>query len=116
MAMTEMQEIPDVKYALSEDGSLVNIEQGHMEPVYIQLHKIHIKHLAEIMKIGFEEDKTSPMLVDYLEQINEQATSLFEFLDSIPNSHPSGLEPEDLVMARKLMIVANKALSYWGAN
>ncbi|OIQ92420.1 hypothetical protein GALL_256410 [mine drainage metagenome] len=109
-------EIPDIKYTLSEDGNLLNIQQGYMEPVYIQLHKIHIKHLAEVMKISVDEDKTSPMLVDYLEQINEQATSLFELLESIPNSHPRDLESDDLIMARKLMITANKALGYWGAN
>jgi hypothetical protein len=111
-----MQSIPDIKYALSDGGHLVNIEQGEMEPVYLQLHKIHVKHLAEVMKIGLEDDKTSPMLVDYLEQINEQATSLFELLDSVPNSHPGDLESDDVVMARKLMILANKALCYWGAN
>ena len=109
-----MKEIPDIKYELVDDGSLINIEQGHLDPVYVSLHKIHIKHIAEIMKIGVDEDKTSPMLADYLERINEQATELFEFLDAIPNSHPRDIEPACLVMSRKLMIVTNHALSYWG--
>ena len=109
-----MKEIPDIKYELVDDGSLINIEQGHLDPVYVSLHKIHIKHIAEIMKIGAEEKETSPMLVDYLERINEQATELFEFLDAIPNSHPRDIEPACLVMSRKLKDVANQALSYWG--
>ena len=109
-----MKEIPDIKYELVDDGSLINIEQGHLDPVYVSLHKIHIKHIAELMNIGVEEDKTSPLLVDYLEKINEQATELFEFLDAIPNSHPRDIEPACLVMARKLKDVANHALSYWG--
>ena len=113
MIMT-MKEIPDIKYELVDDGSLINIEQGHLDPVYVSLHKIHIKHIAELMNIGVEEDKTSPLLVDYLEKINEQATELFEFLDAIPNSHPRDIEPACLVMARKLKDVANHALSYWG--
>lgn len=111
-----MQEIPDIKYELVGDGSLINIEQGHLDPVYIQLHKIHIQHIAEVMKIGLEDDISSPMLVDYLERINEQATSLYVLLDSIPNSHPRDLESDDVILARKLMETANKALSYWGAN
>ena len=109
-----MKEIPDIKYKLVDDGSLINIEQGHLDPVYVSLHKIHIKHIAEIMKIGVKENEISPMLVDYLEQINEQATQLFEFLDAIPNSSPLENEPPCLVMSRKLMIVANQALSFWG--
>ena len=109
-----MKEIPDIKYELVDDGSLINIEQGHLDPVYVSLHKIHIKHIAELMNIGVDEDKTSPMLVDYLERINEQATELFEFLDAIPNSHPRDIEPACLVMSRKLKDVANHALGYWG--
>ena len=113
MNMT-MTEIPDIKYELVDDGSLINIEQGHLDPVCVSLHKIHINHIAELMKIGVDEDKTSPLLVDYLVQINEQATQLFEFLDAIPNSHPRDIEAPCLVMSRKLMIVANKVLAYWG--
>ena len=109
-----MKEIPDIKYELVDDGSLINIVQGHLDPVYVSLHKIHIKHIAEIMKVNVEENETSPMLVDYLERINEQATELFEFLDAIPNSHPRDIEPACLVMARKLKDIANHALSYWG--
>ena len=109
-----MKEIPDIKYKLVDDGSLINIEQGHLSLVYVSLHKIHIKHIAELMNIGVDEDKISTLLVDYLEQINEQATQLFEFLDAIPNSSPLENEPPCLVMSRKLMIVANQALSFWG--
>jgi CRISPR/Cas system Type II protein with McrA/HNH and RuvC-like nuclease domain len=115
MIMT-MKEIPDIKYELVDDGSLINIEQGFLDPVCVSLHKIHIKHIADLMKVGAEDDEASPVLVDYLEQINEQATKLFEFLDAIPNSHPRDIEPECLVMARKLKGVANQALSYWGNN
>jgi hypothetical protein len=111
-----MQSIPDIKYALSDDGHLVNIEQGEMEPVYVQLHKIHVRHLAEVMKIGLEDDNTSPMLVDYLERINEQAEELYKFLSAIPSFPTNTQLSDDSLMAKKLYETANKALSYWGDN
>jgi len=111
-----MQEIPDIKYRLSEDGNLLTIEQGSMEPDCIQLHKIHIKHLAEIMKVGLNEEETSPMLVEFLERINQQAEELYRYLDSIlcmPTSNGIG---EDVLMAKNLHQTANLALGLWGAN
>lgn len=116
MAVQEFTEIPDIKYSLSDDGNLLTIEQGHMEPAYVQLHKIHIKHLAEVMKIGLDDDETSPMLVDYLERINEQAESLYKLLASVPNSHPRDLESDDVILARQLSKTANMALGFWGNN
>ena len=111
-----MTEISDIKFELVEDGSLINIEQERFlnDPVYMQLHKIHIKHIAELMKVCVDENETTPLLVDYLEHINEQATQLSEFLDAIPNSYPLENEPPCLVMSRRLKIIANQALSYWG--
>ena len=113
-----MKEIPDIKYEIVDDGNLINIEQGFMDPVFVQLHKIHIKHFAEVLNIGLEQDDSSPKLVDYLEQINEQATKLFEILDANPNSHSHSkdIQPPCLVTARKLKDVANKTLTYWGNN
>lgn len=111
-----MTEIPDVKYSLSEDGSSLTIEQGHMEPVYVQLHKIHIKHFSEIMKVGVNEDNTSPMLVDYLERINAQAEELYKFLDAVPSFPTNTQLTEDVMMAKSLYETANKALAYWGNN
>jgi hypothetical protein len=116
MALQEFTEIPDVKYTVTEDGNLVNIEQGYIEPVYVQLHKIHIKHFAEVMKIGIEEDKTAPMLVDFLERINEQAESLYNYLASVPCFPTNTQLTEDVIMAKSLYETANKALAYWGSN
>ena len=116
MAVQEFTEIPDIKYSLSEDGNLLTIEQGHVEPDYVQLHKIHIKHLAELMKIGIEEDKTAPMLVDYLERINEQAECLYNYLASVPCFPTNTHLTEDVMMAKNLYDTANQALGYWGAN
>jgi hypothetical protein len=48
--MTKFTEIPDVKYSISEDGNLIDIEQGQLDPVCIQLHRIHFDHIAN--KLG----------------------------------------------------------------
>ncbi len=111
-----MQEIPDIKYELIEGGNLLNLEQGHEDTTRIQLHKIHIKHLAEVMKVSADGDKNLPILTDYLERINEQATDLYELLSSIQNSHPQDQGSDDVIMARQLMDTAHKALCFWGAN
>lgn len=111
-----MTEIPDVKYAISDDGNFLNIEQGGIEPNYIQLHKIHVKHLAEIMNIGIDDETTSPKLVDYLERINEQAEDLYSYLSSVPSFPPQDQPSEDVMMAKQLRDTANLALSFWGNN
>ena len=111
-----MQEIPDIRYELSEDGKLLTIEQGSIEPVCIQLHKIHIKHLAELMKVSLDEEETSPMLVEFLERINLQAEELYLYLDSIRCMPTSDGISEDVLMAKNLHQTANMALGLWGAN
>ncbi|MBA4056706.1 MAG: hypothetical protein C0490_18475 [Marivirga sp.] len=111
-----MQTIPDVRYAISDDGQLINIEQGEMEPSCVQLHRIHVKHFAELMKVGQEDERTSPMLVDYLERINEQAASLYNYLSAIPGFPTNAEYSEDVMMAKNLYETANKALAYWGNN
>lgn len=113
--MTTAQ-IPDVTYALSEDGELLHLQQGQLETSYLTLHKIHLQLFAKVMDIQTGEDNASPMLISYLEDINEQAEALYELLNSIPNSHPRDIEPKDLIMARKLFKTANQALSLWGNN
>ena len=111
-----MKQIPDVNYKLSDDGDLLTIEQGQVEPVIIQLHKIHVKHFAELMNISIEDDEDSPMLIDYLERINEQAEDLYRFLEAVPCYSTNTNISEDVAMAKKLYEIANRALGFWGAN
>lgn len=111
-----MKEIPDVKYELSEDGDLLTIEQGTVEPTYVVLHKIHLQHFVNVMKVQANDDQASPRLVEYLERINEQAENLYELLKGVPSFPPQQQEGEDVLLAKQLMDTANLALCFWGNN
>lgn len=112
-----MKEIPDLRYELSEDGDMLNMEQGYLEPVLFSLHRIHLEHFAKVMKIGLSEDvEPAPQLVDYLERINEQASDLYHLLAGVPSFPPQQQESEDVSLAKQLMEQANMALTLWGNN
>lgn len=111
-----MKEIPDLRYEVSEDGDMLTLEQGYVEPVLFSLHRIHLEHFAKVMKIGLsEEDESSPQLIHYLELINEQAKNLFNYLITVPGPNLEK-ESEDITLARELMKTANTALGFWGNN
>lgn len=108
-------EIPQMNYAI--DGDMISIQQGEIEVSYISLHRLHIEHLAKALNIGLpDNDNASPVLVDYLERINEQAEALYAFLDSVPSLPPSDKLDEDVMMAKTLYETANRALGLWGNN
>lgn len=111
MAMTN---IPDIKYEI--DGDTINLEQGEVETFYLTLHKIHVQLFAKEMGIHCDDDNASPKLISYLEDINEQAEALYQFLKSVPSFPPSENVSDDVVMAKALYETANKALSLWGNN
>lgn len=111
MAMTR---IPDIAWELSEDGDLLTIEQGTVEPTYVVLHRIHLKHFCGVMKLSMSEDEEdSPQLAAYLSQLHEQAERLYNYLFTVP-SPSMDKEPEDVVMARELLRTANSLQCLWG--
>lgn len=108
--------IPDVRYEISEDGCLLDIEQGSLEPVYVQLHKIQIKHFAELMNVDVSDEDDDVKLTNYLEQINQKAEQLYHLVGSIPCFPPRTERSEDEILAEELWKLTNTTLTLWGAG
>lgn len=111
-----MKEIPDVKYEISDDGDLLTIEQGCMDIVYISLHKIHIKHFADLMKVNEIDNASDVRLTDYLEHINQKAEQLYHTIGAIPCFPPSDKISDEEKLAEELHQLTNTALSLWGVG
>lgn len=106
-----MTKIYDLAYEV--DGDNINLSQGDVEPSYVVLHKIHLKHLSKLMNIHPEEDEPTPKLVEHMFKLRDDAQELYEFLGSVGSYPPSDKEDEDVRMARKLVEQANLALAIW---
>lgn len=72
--MTQKIKVPDMAYSVSVDGNLVDIEQsiGCGETTTVELHKVHIKMIAEDMRI------TEPAPVSMNEIIRLELMELLE--------------------------------------
>jgi hypothetical protein len=106
-----MTKIYDLAYEV--DGENINLSQGDVEPSYVVLHKIHLKHLSEVMNIKADEKEPSPMLVDCLYKLRDDARELYEFLNSVGSCPPSDKGDEDVQMAKRLVKTAEVALALW---
>jgi NADH:ubiquinone oxidoreductase subunit C len=110
------QLIPDVLYEISEDGNLLDIEQGSIEPVCVQLHKIQIKHFAELMNVDVLDKGDQAKLTNFLEQINQRAEQLYHLISSIPCFPPRDEQTQEEMLAEELWKLTNTTLSLWGTG
>ena len=109
-------EIPDIKFSISEDGELVNLEQGHMDICYMQLHKIQVKHIADLMKVNSNHESQDLSLTDYLERLRDDAEELCNLLSSVASFPPKAEKDKDVILAEKLLKRADMALAMCGVG
>lgn len=100
MAMIKIQDI-----AFEIDGDLVNIEQdaGCGEVHYVQLHRLHLQHLAEKMGMVAESQLNAFIecrLKSELLDLHSGMKWLYGYLDGVPSFPPQADESDDVVQAR----------------
>lgn len=108
--------IPDLEIEfISPD--LVRLEQslGCGEMAVIDLHRIHLRLLAESMGMSgtADQDRTITALEDALLSLRNQAARLASFLASVP-LYPCDEETEDVTMAFQLVDDADRVLDRYG--
>lgn len=109
-----MKDIPDVKYEISDCGDLLTIEQGSLDTDIVSLHKIHIKHFADLMQVNEVQEEGDARLTDHLERINQKAEQLYHLIGAIPCFPPSDKISDEEKLAEELHQLTNTALSLWG--
>lgn len=84
------------------DADLVRLEQayGMDEPVVVDLHRIHVAHLAGMFGLAGtqEQERTIEQLGDALVDLRNGICRLANLLASVPTC-PPGRETEDVMMA-----------------
>lgn len=96
--------IPDLGYEVQ--GDLIRLEQsnGMDDPVMIDLHRLHLAHLAEVMGVQRRPDleRRIEQLGDAMLDVRNGIGRLANLLDSVP-CFPPGPMTEDVRMAFDLL-------------
>jgi hypothetical protein len=115
-----MTKIPDIAFEV--DGDYINLEQdsGCGEVDYVQLHKLHLRYLAEQSGILQEQReselsaRTSELMKIELLDLRDGIEWLHDYLDAVPSFPPQARVPEEVERAWQLLGQVERILHLCG--